>query len=657
MSTSTRATTVSGPGDLTVSVERFLRPAADQRGLELRRLVGELTTSIDTGNFELATQALRSVISPTLDYTTARSLCRICNDLQGRHSAAHPVSARLAVLGSFTTKQLIPLIELHLFAAGVRAEIYEADYSVFRQEIFDADSELYEFGPQFVLLGTTWRDLAHRPRIGTDAATVARLLEAEWSEWNALWETLHTRSGCQVIQNNFVPPAWRSAANHEPRMPGSLGSYIASMNQRLAERAPSFVTVHDADHLAACWGRWSWDDPRFVHQAKMPCTPEALVDYAHSAASIVAAHLGLAKKCLVLDLDNTLWGGVIGDDGLGGIRLGQGEPEDEAYLAFQQYIKGLRMRGVILAVCSKNNDATAREVFEKHPEMVLRLDDISCFVANWNDKAANLRLIAERLNIGLNSLVFVDDNPAERAIVRRLVPEVAVPELPDDVTGYVEALERERYFQVLSVGAEDLARTDFYRADEQRREVESSSHDMRSFLASLAMVARVAPIDATSLERSVQLIQRSNQFNLTTRRRAASEMLPLMEDPQWITRTVSLADRFGDNGLISVLLARVSEGALVVDTWLMSCRVLKRGVEQFLLNHLCHLARERGLRQIRGEYIPTPKNSLVADHYGKLGFAARGSGREGQSYWELDLDGWQPFETEIREAISNECAA
>ena len=377
-----------------------------------------------------------------------------------------------------------------------------------------------------------------------------------------------------------------------------------------------------------------------------------MVDYAHSLASLILAHLGVVKKCLVLDLDNTLWGGVIGDDGLGGIRLGQGDPESESFTAFQRYVKGLRDRGVILAVCSKNTESIAREVFEKHPEMLLRLDDIACFMANWDDKATNLGRIASQLNIGLNSLVFVDDNPAERSIVRRLRPEVAVPELPAEPSGYIMALERHRYFQTLSVSAEDLRRTDYYRTDVARQTAESSAADLEGFLRSLEMTARIGPITPATLERSVQLIHRSNQFNLTTRRHSAAVVQSVMEDGSWLSRTVSLRDKFGDNGLISVFLARIAHDALVIDTWLMSCRVLKRGVEQFLLNHVALTARKQGLAAIKGEYIPTAKNGLVRDHYANLEFAQVGASDEsGHTWWELRLDGgWNPPATFINES-------
>jgi FkbH-like protein len=463
------------------------------------------------------------------------------------------------------------------------------------------------------------------------------------ADWRSLWQLAQERLGCQILQNNFAPPPWRIVDNHEMRHPGSLGRFIQKLNVALVEQAPAHVTIHDVDHLAASAGRWTWGDERFFHQAKIPCAPEFLVDYAHSVVSLIAAQLGLAKKCLVLDLDNTLWGGVIGDDGLGGIRLGQGEAEAEAFQAFQRYAKSLKQRGVILAVCSKNEDHIAREVFEKHSEMVLRLNDISCFVANWVDKATNLRTIAKHLNIGLNSLVFVDDNPAERSIVRQIVPEVAVPELPADPSEYIQAIERHRYFQTVSLGEEDLKRTEFYLANTAREQAEVSAGSVEDFLKSLQMSARMGPVTEASLERTAQLIGRSNQFNLTTRRYSAAEVTAITADSQWITRTVSLADRFGDNGLIGVLFAKIDGEELRIDTWLMSCRVLKRGVEEFLLNHLYDLASTAKLKAIRGEYIPTSRNGLVKEHYAKLGFELIDASESGHTHWLLKVSGdWKP---------------
>lgn len=624
------------------TLERYLASTADERPAVLRELLAELRTMIGGGGVAEAAEVLRRAILPGCDYTAFQSLYRVYNAIRPHL----PVSqhTKLAVLGGFTTTQLAQAIELAVFSMGGSLELFEADYGVYRQEILDPASELYRWRPNTIFLATSWRDLGHRPSLQCTRNDVDRLVEAELADWTALWRTAHERLGCQILQNNFDRPTWRQLDNHELRHPASLWRFIGRVNEAMADAAPPYVVLHDVQSLGALAGSREWADERFFFHAKLPCAPEYLVDYAINVASIVAAQLGLGKKCLVLDLDNTLWGGVIGDDGLGGIRLGQGHAEGEAYLAFQRYAKALQQRGILLAVCSKNEDRIAKEVFEKHTEMVLRLADISCFIANWTDKAANLREIARQLNIGLNSLVFVDDNPAERALVRQLAPEVAVPELPEDPAGYIQAIEQHRYFQVISIGQDDYLRAEYYRGNAQRQQALSGSENLEDYLRSLAMVARVGPIDAGSLERSTQLINKSNQFNVTTRRRSAAEVLAIVEDPAWVTRTASLQDRFGDNGLISVVLAKVEGDALVIDTWLMSCRVLKRGVEALLCNHLCHWATERGLRRIRGRYIPTPKNELVRELFAGLGFAKLSEGGDGHAEWELLLgDGRAPL--------------
>ena len=429
------------------------------------------------------------------------------------------------------------------------------------------------------------------------------------------------------------------------------------MNRSYGSRTARLMfVVHDVDSLGVVGWSAGWTDDRLFFHAKLPCAPDFLIEYGYNLASLLAAQMGLAKKCLVLDLDNTLWGGVIGDDGLGGIRLGQGGAEGEAFVAFQHFVKSLKERGVILAVCSKNEEYNAKEAFEKHTEMVLRLDDISCFVANWNDKAANLREIARRLNIGLNSLVFADDNPAERGLVRQLVPEVAVPELPDDPAGYIEAIARHRYFQTTAIGKEDFQRSQYYLANAAREEAQQGlsggSANVDDYLRSLGMVAKIGPVTDMSLERTAQLINKSNQFNLTTRRRSAADVMALMQDPAWVTRTISLADRFGDNGLISVVLAKIDDETLEIDTWLMSCRVLKRGVEALVHNHCCRVARSLGLKRLRGTYIPTAKKErcFVRDLYPNLGFTPTNGEADGPTVWEYKLaDDLQPHTVYIEE--------
>jgi FkbH-like protein len=644
--------------------ERFIsRPFGD--GGELAKLMAWMKPIVRDGEAASASEAERGAIGdvmrwfprlllPDLDYTTATSFARILARLR-KKVPPRAGGPRIAVVGSFTTHQLVELFDLYLHGAGTDAVLYEAGYGTLHQELLDPDSGLNKFRPDLVIILTTWRDLAHRPSLTDDRAAVQARVDAEVEDWRRIWDAAHRGLGCQIIQNNFDAPPWRTLGNLEARHPGGFGRYVSLVNHSLQEAAPAHVSIHDVDDLAATSGRWAWSDDRFYHHAKLPCAPESLVAYAHSLASLVSAHVGAAKKCLVLDLDNTLWGGVIGDDGLGGIRVGQGDPDGEAYLAFQRYVKELGQRGVILAVCSKNTDAIAREPFEKHSEMVLRMDDIACFVANWDDKATNIGRIASELNIGLSSLVFVDDSPVERSIIRRLQPEVAVPEMPDDPAHYVRVLDRHRYFQALTVSAEDMRRTELYKAEGARKVLESSTTDLDAFLSSLELVADIRPIDADTLARTVQLISRSNQFNLTTRRYSNADILTMIDDPAWVTRVISLRDRFGDNGLISVLLAKQSGDALTIDTWLMSCRVLKRGVERLALNHLVACARQRGLRKLLGEFVPTAKNALVRDHYASLGFTQIDGDDAGKTYWSLTVDdSLSPLSHPIRETAAHE---
>jgi FkbH-like protein len=636
----------TGATELLAAVEKCIAVDESDRRTAFRALVQGMKQAKAEGRFEELAGALRLALTPTLDYTSAHALNQFYRRLPPLAKARS--SVKLAILGGFTTHQLRDLIELYTFAAGASVEIYEAEYGVFRQEVLDPSSALYQFKPNVVFLATHWRNIGRWPALSDSPEKVSELLEAEFREWGLLWQTVHDRLGSQILQNNFDTPPWRSLGNHEMRHAAAHTRFIGDLNRLLMARAPSFVTIHDVDALASNAGRKAWGDERFFLHAKMPCAPEYLVDYAHSVSSLLAAQRGLSRKCLVLDLDNTLWGGVIGDDGLGGIRIGEGDAEGEAFLAFQRYVKSLQMRGVILAVCSKNDEKTAREVFEQHPDMLLKLEDISCFVANWTDKATNLRSIAKQLNIGLDSLVFVDDNPAERSIIRQMVPEVAVPEVSADPIDFVAALERHRYFQVTTLGAEDFKRTEYYRANAERAEIEAAAGGIDDFLRSLDMTSVIGPIQAKTLERSTQLINKSNQFNLTTRRRNVAEVQALTQSPDWITTTVTLVDRFGDNGLISVVLGQIQQDVLEIDTWVMSCRVLKRGVECFLLNYLCELARDRGLNYIRGQYIPTARNDLVRNHFAELGFENVEAKPDGHTIWRLSLADNAPLENFIK---------
>jgi FkbH-like protein len=363
--------------------------------------------------------------------------------------------------------------------------------------------------------------------------------------------------------------------------------------------------------------------------------------YADLVCRTIAAIRGKSRKCLVLDLDNTLWGGVIGDDGVEGITLGQGSADGEAYLAIQRMALEYRSRGIVLAVCSKNDDAVARQPFREHPDMLLREEHIAVFQANWNDKASNLRTIAEQLNIGIDSLVFLDDNPFEREQVRRELPLVGVPELPQEPALYPRVLSWAGYFEAVTISAEDRKRADFYQANATRAAALASSSDMEAYLRSLDMSCTIRPFDGIGRARIAQLINKSNQFNLTTRRCTESEVADMEAAPDKFTMQVRLADKFGDNGMISVVVFDKSAETWSNDIWLMSCRVLGRRVEEAVLAHACAAAKAEGAKRLIGRYLPSAKNRMVADHYGKLGFTLIDKTADGGSVWILELDGYQ----------------
>jgi FkbH-like protein len=383
--------------------------------------------------------------------------------------------------------------------------------------------------------------------------------------------------------------------------------------------------------------------------AKFPFSDDVIPIYAEHVARTVAAIRGKSRKVLILDLDNTVWGGVIGDDGLEGIQIAQGDAIGEAYLEVQRLALDLRQRGILLAVSSKNHDEVAREPFEKHPEMLLKLDHIAVFAANWDDKATNIRAIAEKLSLGLDAMVFLDDNPVERGLVRTLLPEVAVPELPEDPAWYARTLAAAGYFEAITFSAEDLKRAGFYQDNAKRASLQSYVGGIDAYLASLNMTITFQPFDTTGRARIVQLINKSNQYNLTTRRYTVPEVTQAETDPEVFTLQVRLEDVYGDNGMISVVICRPGEpGAWEIDTWLMSCRVLGRKVEHMVLREILSHARATGVHKLKGVYRPTDRNKLVLDHYSKLGFIKIGEEESGLTHWELLVEGANPESTPIK---------
>jgi FkbH-like protein len=387
----------------------------------------------------------------------------------------------------------------------------------------------------------------------------------------------------------------------------------------------------------------------------MEIAPQAASSYGELVARVVAAQRGLSKKCLVLDLDNTLWGGVVGDDGSEGIVLGEGSAAGEAYLALQRYALQLKGRGIVLAICSKNDAAVAEAAFRDHPEMLLRPEDIAAFIANWEDKASNLRAIAHRLNIGLDSLVFVDDSPVERARVRESLPMVAVPELPDDPAQFVRCLASGGYFESVSFTTEDRTRAQQYAAGNRREALLDASKSVEDFLRDLRMSAAFGPLRPVDLARATQLINKTNQFNPTTRRCSEEELAEIVSEPGAIALGFRLLDRFGDNGLVSVLVLRrdrTDAGVMEIDTWVMSCRVFGRELEFEAMNIAVEAASSRGTREFRASYVPTQKNAVIKDLYPTMGFVPsdRKAGIGGAAQWQLDLSAYIARRTQIERA-------
>jgi len=539
-------------------------------------------------------------------------------------------SIRLAVLGSCTLTHLIAGIRLGALRRGIWIDIYEGPYGMYRQELQDPSSGLHAFKPDVLLLSLDAHHL-----VGTEGASVEHAL----SDISDCWKLAKQTLGCTIIQQTILPVFRPILGNNEHRYLQSPLTMVTKLNESLRTLADEKGThVLAVDTVAARDGITEWHDEALWHRSKQEIHPRVLHVYGDEVGRLLAAIRGRSYKCLVLDLDNTLWGGVIGDDGLAGIAIGQGSAGGEAHLAFQRYALELSRRGILLAVCSKNDEANALEVFDRHPEMLLRRKHISCFVANWEDKASNLRQIARRLNIGTDSLVFADDNPFERNLVRQELPEVAVPELPEDPAGFAACIAAAGYFEALSITNEDQERVNQYRANAEREQLRESTTDMAGYLQSLHMELHCGPFDPIGLQRVVQLINKTNQFNLRTRRYTDTEVQAVMADPVALHLQFRLQDRFGDNGVIAIVIGKLeTERKLVIDTWLMSCRVLGRQVEAATLNVVAKRAIAMGATALIGSFRPTPKNEMVRDHYPKLGFDQLEQ-QDGETRWVLPLD-------------------
>jgi len=553
-------------------------------------------------------------------------------------------TVRLAILGSSTLAHLHAGVRV----AGLRREIwitsFEAEYGQYRQALLDPGSGLHAFRPDTVLFAFDAHHLAQgvHPRMDGEAAEAA--LKEAVDGIVSCWGLAQRAFGASVIQQAVLDVFPALMGGNEHLLPGSRSRFVRALNMALRQAAAAHgVDLLALDEAARVDGLRTWHDPALWHRSKQEVSPVMSPSYGELVARLVAARHGRSYKCLVLDLDNTLWGGVIGDDGLEGIVLGQGSALGEGYAAVQAHAKALAERGIILAVCSKNDEANALEPFERHPDMVLRRADIACFRASWDDKAANLRAIAGALNIGLDAMVFLDDNPFERNLVREALPMVAVPEWDDEPALVPRMLADAGYFESVGLTQEDRARTAQYQGNQARQALAADASDLEGYLRGLEMRLVWGRFDEVGLQRIVQLINKTNQFNLTTQRLSEAEVRAVMADPAALGLQMRLIDRFGDNGIVAVVIGRLDgEGGFAISTWLMSCRVLGRQMEQATLVLVVAEAVRMGARRLVGAYSPTQKNAMVRDHYERLGFSVAKVAEDGASLAVLELAGFVP---------------
>jgi len=558
-----------------------------------------------------------------------------------------PQKIRLAIVGGYSLYPLHELLEHCCEMQGVPVELWLGDYDNYISEIMDEGSGLYAFVPQVVFLLPAERRCNYTGGL-TDArelqeAEAQRLVDSLL----ALARQAHEKTHAEVITTNFLLPTHHDLGAFRSRTLGSDWTFRKWVNLELGLSAPSYLHVCDLEFLAHRLGGLAAGDARGWFETKQLGSPALLAAMARETAHLIHSLKQAPKKVLVLDLDNTLWGGVVADDGLEGIELGDTSPRGEAFKAFQKYIASLKARGVLLAVCSKNDLARAMEPFAKHPEMVLRMEDMVAFKANWEPKSENIRQMARELNLGLDSFVFVDDNPAEIDIVQQFAPDVTTILLGPDPAAYVAQLQDCRLFEPKNITAEDAQRTSQYHSAAQRQALEATVTDMNSYLDSLQMESVICEFLPVDVPRLSQLINKSNQFNLTTCRRSEAEVLAVMQDPRFIGFSVRLKDRFGDHGLISIVIGETTGEVMRIDTWLMSCRVLKRQVEEVVLNEIARLAQARHCRILLGTFLPTPKNEMVRDFYGRMGFTLTAE-TETKREFELGLDAFQPVPTKIK---------
>jgi FkbH-like protein len=542
---------------------------------------------------------------------------------------------KIAILGDSATQLLVQAIKGYAYEARMRFECFEADFDQIERQIFDPSSDLYKFNPEHVLIFQSTQKIINK-FYSSDEEGKEHFSEKLIAKTKEICNALNSRLSCKIILSNLSEVDDNVFGNYFNKIKKSAGYQVRRYNYKLMNICQEFnnLFINDINMLQNRYGLSFVFDPKMYINSSMVYSIDFLPVAAKNSVDIISAISGSFKKCLILDLDNTLWGGIIGDDGIENIQIGN-FGIGKAFTEFQQWAKQLKQRGIILAACSKNTEHIAKEPFEKHPDMILTLDDFAVFVANWNTKVDNIRYIQSVLNIGFDSIVFCDDNPVEREIIRIYIPDITVPELPEDPAEYLLYLRSLNLFETATYSQEDTKRTRLYQQEAKRRDVQAEFNSEEDFLKSLNMYSVVQPFNSFTVPRIAQLTQRSNQFNLRTIRYTEEEAKKISNSKEHFTLSFTLEDKFGDYGLISILILKNEYQALFVDTWIMSCRVLKRNMESFVLNNIVELARKNGYNYIVGEYLPTPKNELVKDLYNDLGFNPE------NDKWKIDVRSYE----------------
>ena len=553
--------------------------------------------------------------------------------------------SRIAVIGNCSTQFFSQAIEGLGKLNGLNTKVFDTDYNQIEAQLIDPNSDVYEFNPKTIVL---WLGTGKLYEEFMEGDTVTRQCFADYclKRMQDYWDYVEKYSNARLLQMNFPEYNDMALGSYSCKIESTFVYQIRRLNYLLQETASKRQNIYIVDILTIQMriGLETFSNPQLYYSSKMEISMEALPFAAKAVVDILLAMEGRVKKCIILDLDNTLWGGVIGDDGLAGIEIGE-FGKGHVFTNIQYWLKSLKEYGIILAVCSKNDEEIAREPFERHKEMVLRLTDITLFVANWNDKATNIKLIQESLNIGMDSIVFIDDNPFERNLVKQRIPELEVPDLPEDPAEWLLFLQNRNYFETTSYSTETNERTKMYQQEYERKKLAVAFESIDDYLASLEMTGTCEVFESQRYPRIAQLTQRSNQFNLRTIRYTENDIQMIAEDSSYIPLFFTLKDKFGDYGIISiVILKKQSEKVLFIDSWLMSCRVLKRGMEEFVMNKIVSIARKRGVETIIGEYVPTSKNAMVKDLYLKLGFSTLEKGR-----YELNISAYVESKTLIQE--------